>query len=508
MRIFVTGATGYIGGRLVPRLLDAGHEVVCGVRDRRKLDARPWSNHPNLVVVKSDANDRVQLGENMCKCDAAYYLIHSMLAVGPKYRKHDRTLAENFARAASDAKVKRLIYLGGLGETGSGLSEHLKSRREVEVALKSTDVPVTVLRAAMIIGSGSASFEILRYLVARLPVMITPRWVSTECQPIAVRNVIHYLTECLNVPETVGQTLDVGGPDVLTYRALMQSMAQSLGLQKRIVIPVPVLTPRLSSLWIHLVTPINRRIARPLAEGLRNRVVCRNENAKRLMPQDLLSVKDAIDAALGKQASDQMETSWSDAGVMPGDPSWAGGKIYIDRRSIDIAATPRDVFRVLCQLGGENGYFSSPFLWRLRGLIDRLMGGPGLRRGRRSSDTIAYGDALDFWRVTGIEENRWLQLSAEMRLPGIAKLEFEIRGAANRSNNVTLVQTAKFSPRGILGRLYWLSVIPFHNIVFAGMLQGICDRTVETRTHGSPKNLHASKKLATVAPQTSPSPRP
>ncbi len=485
MRIFVTGASGYIGGRLVPRLLEKGHEVVCGVRDPRKLAARPWISHSNLTVVQVDANDADCLAECMCGCEVAYYLIHSMLAVGPKYREHDRSLALNFASAASTAQVKRLIYLGGLGETGAGLSEHLKSRREVEDALCSTNVPVTVLRAAMIIGSGSASFEILRYLVARLPVMVTPRWVSTECQPIAVRDVMHYLTECLSVPGTIGKTLDIGGPDVLTYRDLMQIMARSLGLRKRVVIPVPVLTPRLSSLWIHLVTPIDRHIARPLAEGLRNRVVCRSEDAKRLMPQELLTVKEAIDAALGKATSGRMETSWSDAGVMPGDPEWAGGKCYVDERSVEIEASAADVFRVLCRLGGENGYFGSRFLWRLRGLMDRLVGGPGLRRGRRSPEVISYGDALDFWRVTEIEQDRTLQLSAEMRLPGIAKLEFEVRRLDEEPNKVELVQTARFLPHGILGRLYWLSVIPFHNIVFDGMLNGICEGALSNRSSQS-----------------------
>ncbi len=478
MRIFVTGATGYIGGRLVPRLLESGHEVVCGVRDPRKLEARPWASHSNLSAVEADANNEGRLVECMRDCEVAYYLIHSMLAVGSAYRDHDRQLARKFANAARSAKVNRLIYLGGLGETGAGLSEHLKSRREVEESLKSSGVPVTVFRAAMIIGSGSASFEILRYLVARLPVMITPRWVSTESQPIAVRDVIHYLTECLNVPETSGRTLDIGGPDVLTYRELMQLMATSLGLRRRIVIPVPVLTPRLSSLWIHLVTPIDRHIARPLAEGLRNRVVCRNNESTRLMPQNLLTVEEAIDAALGKTRTGRMESSWSDAGAMPGDPERAGGKCYVDQRSIEIESGAEDVFRVLCQLGGENGYFGSRLLWRLRGLMDRLVGGPGLRRGRRSPDQISYGDALDFWRVTGIEQDRMLQLSAEMRLPGVAKLEFEIKKVPSDSQRVTLVQTARFLPRGILGRLYWLSVLPFHNIVFDGMLNGIREATL------------------------------
>jgi uncharacterized protein YbjT (DUF2867 family) len=473
MRVFVTGTTGYIGGRLAPRLLEAGHEVVCAVRDPRKLASRPWVSHANVTIVQVDAADRDGLSNAMRGCEAAYYLIHSMLTVGSAYRSHDGMLAEGFASAAAHAGVQRIVYLGGLGETGADLSEHLNSRREVEQALRSTDLPVTVFRAAMIIGSGSASFEILRYLVSRLPVMITPRWVSTESQPIAVRNVLHYLVECLNVSETAGKTLDIGGPDVLTYRDLMQCMAKALGLRKRLVIPVPVLTPRLSSLWIHLVTPIDRRIARPLAEGLRNRVVCRNDDAAKLMPQKLLSVREAIDAGLGKHTSDQLETSWSDAGVMPGDPTWAGGDAYEDRRSIEINASAEVVFHVLCQLGGENGYFGSTMLWRLRGILDRLVGGPGLSRGRRSRDRVAYGDALDFWRVTRIEENRALELRAEMKLPGVAKLVFEIEDSPETPGVAVLTQTATFLPRGILGHMYWLGVTPFHGPVFNGMLQGI-----------------------------------
>ena len=473
MRVFVTGTTGYIGGRLAPRLLEAGHTVVCAVRDPRKLESRPWVSHANVKIVQVDAADREGLSDAMHGCETAYYLIHSMLAVGPAYRSHDGMLAEGFAWAAAHAGVRRIVYLGGLGETGAALSEHLNSRREVEQALRSTDLPVTVFRAAMIIGSGSASFEILRYLVARLPVMVTPRWVSTESQPIAIRNVIHYLVECLDVPETVGKTLDIGGPDVLTYRELMQRMAKSLGLRKRLVIPVPVLTPRLSSLWIHMVTPIDRRIARPLAEGLRNRVVCRNDEATKLMPQKLLSVREAIDAGLGKHTDDQLETSWMDAGVMPGDPTWAGGDAYEDRRSTEISASVEVVFQVLCQLGGENGYFGSTMLWRLRGILDRIVGGPGLSRGRRSRARVAYGDALDFWRVTRIEENRVLELGAEMRLPGVAKLVFEIEDSPERPGVAVLTQTATFVPCGILGHLYWLGVTPFHGPVFNGMLQGI-----------------------------------
>jgi uncharacterized protein YbjT (DUF2867 family) len=404
---------------------------------------------------------------------AAFYLVHSMIAAGSEYRERDRQLAQTFASAAAACRLERIIYLGGLGETGAGLSEHLTSRREVEAALADGSVPVTVLRAAMIIGSGSASFEILRYLVERLPVMVTPRWVSTESQPIAVENVLHYLVACLDQPETVGRTLDIGGADILTYRDIMQVMAKALGLRKRLIIPVPVLTPRLSSLWIHLVTPLSHHIARPLAEGLRNRVVCRNDEAARLMPQNLMTIREAIDAALGYARSHSVETAWSDAGPMPGDPDWSGGKVFVDRRAVEIAARRDVVYRAICRIGGGQGYYAADWLWRVRGWMDRLAGGPGLRRGRRDPETVAYGEALDFWRVTGIEENRRLELRAEMKLPGEALLEFEIHTVDDRADACRLVQTARFKPKGLSGLVYWYAVLPLHGLVFRGMLEGI-----------------------------------
>lgn len=470
--VFVTGATGYIGGRLVPRLLDAGYPVRCLARDPDKLNARTWANDPRVQIVAGDAQEQAALTDAMRGCAAAYYLIHSMMAVGPAYRQRDRILAQTFASAAEAAGVQRIIYLGGLGELGDQLSEHLTSRRETEHALASTSVPVTTLRAAMIIGAGSASFEILRYLVERLPVMITPRWVATECQPIAVRDVLHYLARCLEVPQTTGQTLDVGGPDVLTYRQLMDLMSDARGLPRRWVLPVPVLTPRLSSLWIHLITPLSHRIARPLAEGLRNRVVCRNDNARQLMPHQPLSIRAAIHEALGQVDTTSIETTWSDAGPVPGDPDWAGGKVFTDRRELHIHASNNAVFNAVCRIGGGQGYYAADWLWRIRGAMDRLVGGPGLRRGRRNPETVAYGEALDFWRVAGLEPNRRLDLRAEMKLPGEALLTFEIL-PSHTDQSCRLVQTARFKPRGLAGLAYWYAVVPLHGIVFTGMLRGI-----------------------------------
>lgn len=471
-RIFVTGATAYIGGRLVPRLLEAGYRVRCLARSPRKLEARSWARHPNVEIVPGDVGSP-DLSETMRGCDAAYYLVHSMLAAGSSYASRDRDLATNFSGNAEKAGVRRIVYLGGLGETGEGLSKHLRSRREVEDALATGSVPVTVLRAAMIVGSGSASFEILRYLVERLPVMVTPRWVRTPCQPIAVRNVLNYLIATLDTPETIGRTIDIGGPEVLSYLEILQTMASSLGLPRRLVLPVPVLTPRLSSLWIQLVTPLSRHIARPLAEGLRNPVVCSNDDATRLMPQKLLTMEEAIEAALGLQADGQVETAWSDAGPIPGDPDWAGGTTFHHSLEVEIAASPEAIFQAVCRIGGGNGWYAADVLWQIRGLMDRLVGGPGLRRGRRQPEVIGYGDALDFWRVTGIDENRWLQLTAEMKVPGEALLEFQIEPLADRLELRRLRQIARFHPRGLFGILYWYVVTPFHGFVFRGMVRGI-----------------------------------
>jgi uncharacterized protein YbjT (DUF2867 family) len=481
--VFVTGATGYIGGRLTPRLVERGYHVRCLVRSAAKVRARPWAGHERVEIVEGDAADEERLAAAMKGSVAAYYLVHSMDAAGPEYRQRDLSLAEAFGRAAFTSGVPSIIYLGGLGETGQGLSEHLSSRREVEVALGRAGVPVTVLRAAMIIGSGSASFEILRYLVERLPIMITPRWVSTESQPIAVRDVLHYLIAALETPAARGKTLDIGGPDVWSYAKVMREMAAALGLRRRLVIPVPVLTPRLSSLWIHLITPLRASIARPLAEGLRNRVVCRSDEALRLMPHKCLTIREAMDSALAKVKAGDVETAWSDAGVMPGDPSWAGGTVFVDRREVTAAAAPAAVWSAVSALGGQRGYYAVDWLWRLRGIMDRLIGGPGLRRGRRSPDELRLGDAMDFWRVTATNPSHRLELTAEMKLPGVATLSFEIEPAPGTSNGTLLVMTARFRPRGLLGIAYWYSVLPMHRIVFSGMLNGIARAANSPKTH-------------------------
>ena len=484
--VLVTGATGYVGGRLVPALVDAGYRVRCLVREPRKLDARPWRHHPNVEVMAVDVADTAAVTEALRDCRAAYYLVHSMVATGGTYADRDRELAAGFAGAARDAHLARIIYLGGLGEMGPDLSEHLRSRRQVEHVLASCGVPVTTFRAAMIIGAGSASFEILRYLVERLPIMVTPKWVTTECQPVAIADVLHWLVRCLDVPETAGTTLEIGGPDVMPYRELMRIMAEELGLRRRIILPVPVLTPRLSSLWINLVTPVSYRIARPLAEGLKNRVVVTDDTTQRLMPHEALGVREAIHRAKVKIDRHAVETHWSVAGPVPGDPAWAGGTVFTDQRVVDIETDPASVYAAVCRIGGGNGWYAGDVLWRLRGWLDKLAGGPGLRRGRRHPEMVEFGEALDFWRVVGIDRDKSLSLRAEMKLPGEAQLDFTIEEIDPRAKPplTRLVMTARFRPRGLLGLLYWYAVVPLHEFVFGGMLRGI-QKTAEAMYRSS-----------------------
>lgn len=500
--VAVTGATGYIGGRLVPALLDAGYRVRCIVREPRKLDERTWRHHPAVAVECSDLSDSASLSEQLSGCTAAYYLVHSMQTSGAEYADHDRVLADVFAKAAQAARVDRVVYLGGLGEMGKGLSQHLSSRREVEQVLASTGVPVTSFRAAMIIGSGSASFEILRYLVERLPVMVTPSWVKTESQPVAIADVLHWLVRCLKVPETAGKALEIGGGDVLPYRELMRIMAEELRLPRRVIIPLPLLTPRLSSGWISLVTPVSYRIARPLAEGLRNRVVVTNGEVQRLMPHESLSAREAIRKALVRVHANDVETRWSVAGPIAGDPDWAGGKVFIDARSIVVAANAEQVFQAVCRIGGGHGWYAGDLLWRIRGWMDTLIGGPGLRRGRRHPDRVEFGESLDFWRVVGLERDRSLSLLAEMKLPGIATLSFSIE-PAEADGKTRLTMVARFRPKGFSGIAYWYSVLPLHNIVFGGMLRGIkraaegspAPSTLKPRASGTSKSGYGRARL-------------
>ncbi|SHI89896.1 Uncharacterized conserved protein YbjT, contains NAD(P)-binding and DUF2867 domains [Malonomonas rubra DSM 5091] len=499
-RIFVAGASGYIGGRLVPRLLDAGYKVRALARSPQKLAARSWGRHPNLEIARGDVLDGEELTRALHGCHAAYYLVHSMNPQTSDFAVSDRQAALNMVQAAAEAKLSQIIYLSGLGEEEGELSHHLQSRSEVAGLLQQGEVPVTVLRAAMIIGSGSASFEILRYLVERLPIMITPRWIDTPCQPIGVRNVLHYLIGCLDHPATIGQTFDIGQPEVTNYRRLMEIFAEEADLPKRLILPVPVLTPRLSSYWIHLVTPVPAALARPLAEGLSNPVVCRDDRITEILPQDLFDCREAIRRALDRVRQQRIETSWSDSGLIPpaewsqaDDPTWAGGSVFDDSRKVIIQGQADEIWPALASIGGKSGWYYANGLWRLRGIIDRLIGGVGLSRGRRDAEEIFPGDSLDFWRVVEADRPKRLLLAAEMKLPGKAILSLSLEQLDDETTE--LRQIARFLPLGLSGLLYWYAVTPFHNLVFNGMLRGIAQKSGKVILRG-PEPIGSKQETA------------
>jgi uncharacterized protein YbjT (DUF2867 family) len=476
--ILLTGATGYVGGRLAPRLLAAGYRVRALGRSPAKLRGRPWGGHPNLEVAQGDVLDEASLRQAAQGCAAAYYLVHSMRSRGD-FAQTDRRAARNMVQAAAAAGLERLIYLGGLGDPDDPhLSEHLRSRLEVAKILQSGPVPTTVLRAAMILGSGGAAFEIMRYLVDRLPVMLTPRWVHNPVQPIAIRNVLTYLLGCLE-PETVkGQAFDIGGPEVVSYRRLFDVYAEEARLPRRLIIPVPVLTPKLSAYWIHLVTPVPAAIAQPLAEGLANPVVCRDNRIRALIPQELLDCRSTIRLALQRLEQQQVETCWSDAGLTAppewaqcGDAGFAGGTVLSLGYRVRLRAAPAELWQPLGRIGGRAGWYFGNFLWKLRGLLDRLSGGFGLRRDRRHPEQLQVGDALDFFRVLEVEPHQRLLLLAEMKMPGEATLEFRLSPETGGETELTML--ARFLPRGLGGIAYWYALEPFHRRLYQGMLRAI-----------------------------------
>ncbi|WP_327386693.1 MULTISPECIES: SDR family oxidoreductase [unclassified Streptomyces] len=485
-RCLVTGATGYIGGRLVPELIAAGHRVRCLARTPEKLRDHPWAGQAE--IVRGDVTDAATLLPALQDVDVAYYLVHA-LGTGRDFEHTDRLAARNFAEQARAAGVRRIVYLGGLTPSGvpdRDLSPHLRSRAEVGRILLDSGVPTTVLRAAVIIGSGSASFEMLRYLTERLPVMVTPSWVRTRIQPIGVRDVLRYLVGSARMPAEVSRAFDIGGPDVLTYLDMMRRYARVDGLPRRLILPVPVLTPRLSSHWVGLVTPVPRAIARPLAESLKYEVVCHEHDIATWVPDPPgtpLDFDTALTYALQKVRDAQVLTRWSSASVpgapsdpLPTDPDWAGGSLYTDVRERTVEASPQALWRVVEGIGGENGWYSFPLAWAVRGRFDRLVGGVGLRRGRRDAAHLRVGDSLDFWRVEEIERGRLLRLRAEMRLPGLAWLEMYVE--QDGDGRTRYRQRALFHPRGLAGHLYWWSVSPFHAVVFGGMARNIA-RTAE-----------------------------
>jgi len=508
--ILVTGATGYVGGRLIPALLKAGYRVRAMGRNLSKLSCRPWARHPQIELVRGDVLEPESLKRAASGCSDAYYLVHSMIARKEKFAEADRRAAHNMADAADSKNLERIIYLGGLGESRKGtLSRHLRSRLEVARILKQGSVPTTELRAPMILGSGSASFEILRYLVERLPVMTTPRWVRSLTQPIAIRNVIAYLVGCLKQDQTIGQTFDIGGPDILTYRDLLDIYAEEAGLIKRLIIPVPVLTPALSALWIHLVSPVPKSIALPLTEGLISDAICTENRIRAMIPQKLVTCREAIGLALDRIIQQQVDTCWMDAGDLLepewahcGDADWAGGTIMACGYRSRLKASPEQVWSAVGRIGGDTGWYHGDWLWRIRGMLDRLAGGVGLRRGRRHPVEIGVGDALDFWRVLELNPPYRLLLLAEMKTPGEALLEFQLIPAGD--DQVELQMLSRFLPRGLWGILYWYGLYPIHEWIFFGMQKGIAASIQVPILHGPERftpRLHATCSFPAVPAQ-------
>lgn len=477
LRVLMTGATGYVGGRLVPELLSRGISVRCLVRTPAKMSVAPWRDEVEIVA----GDLRGPLDEVLEGIDVAVYLVHG-IGDGPDWAAQEVIDAQRFRDACEKAGVKRIVYLGGMGDDDSSLSVHLRSRHAVGETLAAGSVPVVELRAAVIIGSGSASFEMLRYLVEVLPVMVTPKWVKTRSQPIAVSDVLHYLVASISQDEVEPGIYEIGGPDVVSYAELMSLYAEEAGLKKRRLIPVPVLTPRLSSHWVGIVTPVPASLARPLIESLVNEVIVHDDKASRVFGLPKRTLREAIHLALGRSQANNVPTSFTDADLQvfrpyTTDPRWAGGTVLVDKRERSTSASPREIYNTIAGIGGAKGWYSGGWLWHIRGALDRLWGGPGLRRGRRDPSSIRVGDFVDFWRVTEADPPRGIELHAEMRLPGEAWLEWEITTNGSTSH---VVQRARFKPRGLLGRAYWYSVLPFHLFIFPGMLKGII-RDAESR---------------------------
>lgn len=473
--ILVTGATGYVGGRLVPKLLEAGYRVRCMVRDPLRLMGRPWLDQ--VEVVKGDAVSAAGLTEVMRGVSVAYYLIHGMQG-GKHNAERDLQVARNFAHAAEEAGVENIIYFGELVDPSADLSPYMRARHETGYFLRYGGVPVTEFRAGMIVGSGSALFEMIRYLVEREALLVCPAWFFSEAQPIAIRDVLAYLVDALQNPQSVGRVIEIGGPSRLTYADMLMGYAAERGL-KRWLIPTPFNAPRLSAYWVHMITPIHWRVVAPLIEGLRAQLIVRDDTARKLFPQiKPIDFQTAAHLALGRVRRDDVETSWADALVTAmGDFKPYEFKIeegmYIERRQLLLDLAPDAVFRSYMGIGGDRGWMYMNWAWSIRGWMDKAIGGVGLRRGRRHPDEVHPGEALDFWRVETVEKDRRLRLLAEMKVPGKAWLEFE---SIPQEGRTLLVVTAYFAPHGISGFLYWYTMWPFHKFIFDGMARGLAAR--------------------------------
>ena len=477
--ILVTGATGYIGGRLVPRLLDSGYRVRCLVRDAARLQGRAWQSSVEIVV--GDVLQPDSLASAMEGVKTAYYLVHSM-GGGSDFHEQDMIAARNFGEVARTAGVERIIYLGGLAEFSSALSEHLRSRQQTGDALRKAGVPVTEFRAGVIVGSGSLSFEMIRYLTERVPVMVCPRWVYTRTQPIGIREVLEYLNSAITVPESSGRIIEIGGAEIVTYGEMMMTYAEIRGL-KRWMVPVPVLTPRLSSYWVNLVTPIPAVMARPLIEGLRNESIVQDPCARQLFPSiQPVGYRIAVERALTMLQAANIESTWSDAlstshGAVPPVILTTQEGMIIERRQGLVSALPADIYKVFTGIGGRRGWFYMNWAWQIRGFMDRMIGGVGLRRGRRDPDFLRVGDALDFWRVEAVEPDEMLRLRAEMKVPGKAWLQFQV--TPNDEGKSLLSQTAYFAPKGLMGWLYWYTLYPLHALIFSGLINQIARKAMK-----------------------------
>jgi uncharacterized protein YbjT (DUF2867 family) len=476
-RVLLTGATGYVGGRLLKRLEALRRPLRVLARRPEYLRGRAA---PSTEIAAGDCLDPATLQSGMQGVTAAYYMVHSMGSAGD-FEAADRQAAANFGAAAQKSGVERIIYLGGLGDPDRSLSSHLRSRQEVGEVLRSSGVPVIEFRASVVIGSGSVSFELIRALVERLPIMITPRWVSTPAQPIAIEDLLDYLVQALDIPASESRTFEIGGADRVPYEGIMREYARQRGL-RRWIIRVPVLTPRLSSLWLGLVTTVYARVGRKLIDGVRNPTVVRDASALEVFTVRPRSLREAIERALRQEDEEIAATRWSDALSSASEPpKWGGahfGSRIVDSRELEVAVPAAQAFAPVRRIGGRKGWYAANFLWRLRGLLDLLQGGVGLRRGRRDPEHLAVGDVVDWWRVEAYEPNRLLRLSAEMKLPGRAWLEFEVQSRGSKS---VIRQSAIFDPLGLSGLLYWYSLYPLHKWVFYGMLRGICKAALAER---------------------------
>ncbi len=476
-KVLVTGATGYVGGRLASRLLREGAGIRCLVRDPDRVDNSRW---PGAEIVAGDVLKRDSLYDGLSGIETAYYLVHSMAAGEHGFAERDTIAARNFGDVARECGVRNIIYLGGLGQTDSDLSQHLASRHHTGEVLRESGVPVTELRAAVVVGSGSISFETIRYLTERLPIMIAPRWVHTRCQPIAIRDVLSYLVAASQNDDARGRIIEIGGTDVLTYGEMLLGYARVRGLRRHII-NVPVLTPRLSSLWVDLVTPIPASFARPLIEGLRNEVIVHDPAARSLFPDiEPLGYDDAVRNALKRVGDNAVETVWSgsmssafDRAPKPVVVESTEGLIF-ERRERETPVAAKDVFTVISRLGGRHGWLYANALWRLRAFLDRLVGGVGMRRGRRHPIELQRGDAVDFWRVEDVTPPHHLRLGAEMKLPGRAWLDFRVDDLPETGSRLTV--TAIFEPRGLFGFLYWYSLYPIHRLIFSGLIRKVVER--------------------------------